>query len=308
MMEFQVPDDLDPETTLICTSCRTEYTSRYQATVCSDCGGSLMALDGTLLEPTELAYCKDCARPFEGGSGPFCGECSARRLGLTDVSSEERDRFYPEGAGSGAASASGYGQQIMRPFDTDNPYMNRLFAHELFGRVPEGCRDVLSELSTAHPDELLVTAMRVRHGQGEGGFLMVTTHFLRYVKAGRVVTFLKKDELWPLDVGIEAEGMLGPGVIRTESGHQFQIWGVKAKKFVEFVRLAQLALSWDANEDASDRQMLHDAAAMATVTTASAPGGGGGLAAELAELARLRDAGVLSDEEFAAAKRKLLDF
>ena len=305
MMEFQVPDDLDPETTLICTSCHMEYTSRYQAAVCSECGGTLMGLDGTLVEPAELAYCRDCARPFNGGSGPFCSECSARRLGLTDVSSDDRDRFYPEhsGAGAGMEYAPGH---VMRPFDTDNPYMNRLFAHELFGRVPEACRYVLNELQTAHPDELLVTAIRVRHGQGEGGFLIVTTHFLRYVKAGRIVTFLKKDELWPLDVGIEAEGLLGPGVIRTQTGHQFQIWGVKAKKFVEFFRLAQLALSWDANEDATEREMLHDAAAIATVTTASAAPAAGGLAAELAELGRLRDAGVLSDDEFAAAKRKLL--
>ena len=306
MIDFQIPNDLDPETVLICTSCRMEYTARYQATSCVDCGGQLITVGGKLVEIGEIAICEGCSRPFAEGSSSYCADCITRRPGVANPSPEGHQRD-----GAGRAHLVSAADHLRDPvtlerFATDNPYLQRLFSHELYGRVPEASRELLTTLTTAHPDERFLTAMRVRHGQGEGGFLMITTHFLRYVKAGRLVTILKKDEYWPLDWDIEAEGTLGPGVIRTATGHQFQLWGTKAQRFLEFYRLAQLAMHWTASADATDRQALHDAAAIATVTTAAASHAPVSLAGEIAELGRLRDQDLLSDEEFTAAKQKLL--
>lgn len=263
--DFKLPEDLDPETVLICTSCRAEYSNRFVGTFCIDCEGQLMARDGTLVFP-------------------------------------EADEL--EKAGASAADLVPF--EILESFETNNPYLERLFDHELYGQIPQSCLGILSELSSFDPEEKLLGALRVRHGQREAGFLMITTHFLRYVKAGRLFTVLKHDEFWPLSYDIETEGTLGPGVIRTVTGHQFQIWGMKAKKFRDFYHLAQLAFSWQATEAETQRVALHDAAALATVASVAPASGSGSLAAELASLAELRDQGVLSEDEFAAAKRKLL--
>ncbi|WP_314502817.1 SHOCT domain-containing protein [uncultured Microbacterium sp.] len=67
--------------------------------------------------------------------------------------------------------------------------------------------------------------------------------------------------------------------------------------------------------EASQQQAQIDAAAQAAAAQyaqpaapapAAAPAGGTDLVAELQKLASLKDAGILSDEEFAAAKAKLL--
>ena len=66
---------------------------------------------------------------------------------------------------------------------------------------------------------------------------------------------------------------------------------------------------------ASQQQALIEAAALAAAAQyaqpaapapAAAPAGGTDLVAELQKLASLKDAGIISDEEFAAAKAKLL--
>jgi len=64
-----------------------------------------------------------------------------------------------------------------------------------------------------------------------------------------------------------------------------------------------------AQQQAQVDEAAHAAAAQYSQPAAAAPaaaGGGVDLVAELQKLASLKDAGVLSDEEFAAAKAKLL--
>lgn len=192
--------------------------------------------------------------------------------------------------------------RVLRRFDTDNPYLQRLFAHELFGVAPDGCAELLQGIETAAPDERLITAMRVRHGLAEGGVLMVTTHWLRYVKQGRLFTAIANDDFWPLDGALDLEANLGGRpLFRTPEGKQFQVFPTiplvsrrQAKGFLAIYELTALAT------DHLNHQV--EEAALEGMATAA----GGGTAAEIKELVALRDSGALSDSEFQAAKTRLL--
>jgi Short C-terminal domain len=192
---------------------------------------------------------------------------------------------------------------VLERFDTDNPYLQRLFAHESFGVVPNGCGALLEEIETRAPDEQLVSAMKVRHGMAEGGVLMVTTHWLRYVKQGRLFTVIDNDEFWPLDGGLELEANLGGRpLFRTPDGHQFQVFPTipivsrrQAKGFLAIYKLTALA--------SVHLQGQIEDAALAGMAAAD----GAGTAAEIKELVALRDSGALSESEFEAAKARLLE-
>jgi hypothetical protein len=194
------------------------------------------------------------------------------------------------------------GGRILEKFDSDNPYLQRLFAHEAFGVVPTGCDELLSGLQTTDPEERLISALRVRHGLAEGGVLMVTTHWLRYVKHGRVLTVIANDELWPLDGSLDLEANLGGRpLFRTPDGHQFQVFPTvpivsrrQAKGFLEVYRLATLATN-----HLNARMEVAALEGMASSNT-------NGVAAEIKQLVKLRNTGVLSNDEFESAKARTL--
>jgi hypothetical protein len=100
---------------------------------------------------------------------------------------------------------------MLERFDTDNPYLQKLFAHDLFGTARDGSAALLTQLSTHVAEEQLISAMRVRHGMAQGGLLMLSTHWLRYVKQGRLLTVISNDDFWPLDGGLELEASLADG-------------------------------------------------------------------------------------------------
>jgi hypothetical protein len=193
-------------------------------------------------------------------------------------------------------------ERVLQRFETDNPYLQRLFAHELFGVVPDGCEALLQGIETAAPDERLITAMRVRHGLAEGGVLMITTHWLRYVKQGRLITVITNDEFWPLDGGLDLQANLGGRpLFITPDGNQFQVFPAipivsrrQAKGFLAIYKLAALAVvHMDREADDAAREGMVAAGARGT-------------AAEIKELVALRDSGALSESEFEAAKTRLL--
>jgi len=202
-----------------------------------------------------------------------------------------------------SASRAGAAAGVLESFETDNPYLQRLFRHEAFGVVPDGCGELLHGLQTAHPEERLVSAMRVRHGLAEGGVLMVTTHWLRYVKQGRLFTAIANDDFWPLDGSLELNAKVGDTpIFRTPDGHQFQVFpkvpvvsARKAKAFLEIYKLAMLAGA-------------HLNAELETAVMEAMASGGAvrSTAAEMSELVALRDSGALSDAEFEAAKARVL--
>lgn len=191
---------------------------------------------------------------------------------------------------------------VLQRFDTDNPYLQRLFAHELFGVVPDRSGELLQKIETADPDERLITAMKVRHGLAEGGVLMVTTHWLRYVKQGRMFTMIANDEFWPLDGALDLQAGVGSRpLFTTPDGNQFQVFPTvpvvsrrQAKAFLGIYKLAVLAC-------AHLNTQMHDAA-----LEGMASAGTGGTAAEIRELVALRDSGALSEAEFEAAKARVI--
>lgn len=194
------------------------------------------------------------------------------------------------------------GVGLLRRSATSDPRLQRLFQHEMFGVVPEGCLDAFRKLDTVVAPEALIGALRVRHGVlTEGGFLMITTSWLRYVKHGVFFTALASDDLWPLDGSLDLTAEVGSfPVFRTPDGGQFQIYPAiplvsrkQANAFLGLYRLAALAFLEDPDEDVVTQQQPPQPGPL-------------GIAGELRELADLRDSGALSDSEFEAAKARLL--
>jgi hypothetical protein len=200
---------------------------------------------------------------------------------------------------SAGTESGGSHDRVLQPFATDNPYLQRLFTHPSFGVFPNGCVEQLEAIDNVAPDEQLVTALHVGHGMLEGGSLMVTTRFLRYAKKGRL-SKSTKNEFWPLGTGLQVDAELGsPTTMVLETGHQFQIGRIplvsrrQAKGFSEVYKMVVGAGS-------------HIQGELETAAMEGMASSGGSAAAEIRELVTLRDAGDLSQEEFEAAKSRLL--
>jgi hypothetical protein len=195
--------------------------------------------------------------------------------------------------------SSGSSDRVLRPFPTDNPYLQELFSHSSFGALPNGCVEALLAINNVAPDEQLVTALHVGHGLMDAGSLMVTTHFLRFAKKGRL-SRKTANEFWPLGTGLQVDAELGsPTTMVLETGHQFQVGRIpivsrkQAKGFAEVYRLVVGA-------GGHIQGQLENAALETMAEPAKSA------AAEIKELVALRDAGDLSQDEFEAAKARLL--
>jgi hypothetical protein len=200
-----------------------------------------------------------------------------------------------EAAGAVESSNS----RVLQPFESDNPYLQRLFAHPSFGVFPKGCIEQLIGIDNVAGDELLVTGLHVGHGLMEGGSLMVTTHFMRYAKKGRL-SASTKNEFWPLGTGMQVSADLGnPSTLLLETGHQFQVGRIpivsrrQANGFFDVYKLVVGAGG-------------HIHGELETAALEGMADSAGGTAAEIKELVALRDAGDLSQQEFEAAKARLL--
>jgi hypothetical protein len=221
---------------------------------------------------------------------------SVLRLSLINEPSRRDATSDTEGPGGLARDG------VLELFDTENPYLQRLFAHELFGVAPDRCAELFRGIETVVPDERLITAMRVRHGLAEGGVLMITTHWLRYAKQGRMFTAISNDEFWPLDGALDLEAPVGGRpLFTTPDGNQFQVFPTvpivsrrQAKLFLSIYKLAALAIH-HLNTEREDSALRGLANAAPT-----------GTVAEIKELVALRDSGALSESEFDAAKARVL--
>jgi|GEM_PF-1760888 len=195
-----------------------------------------------------------------------------------------------------AEAAVGSGGRVLQPFESDNPYLLKLFAHRAFGVFPPGTPELLAGLDTVAEDEQLVAGVRVSRGLMEKGTLMVTTHWIRYASKG----MRAKDAFWELDGGLRIKTDLGyPPGFRV-GGNQFggsRVPIAGRREATDFGEIYSLVVG------AGDhiRQELHTAA-----LEGMAGSSGGGTAAEIKALVALRDAGDLSPEEFEAAKARLL--
>jgi hypothetical protein len=195
-----------------------------------------------------------------------------------------------------AAETAGSGNRVLQPFETDNPYLLKLFAHRAFRVFPPGTPELLAGLDTVADGEQLIAGVRVSRGLMEKGTLMVTTHWIRYASKGRRA----KDGFWELDGSLAIKTDLGyPPGFRV-GGNMFggsRVPMAGRKEATDFGEIYSLVVG------AGDhiRQELHTAA-----LEGMADSGTGGTVSEIKELVALRDAGELSPEEFEVAKARLL--
>jgi hypothetical protein len=183
---------------------------------------------------------------------------------------------------------------ILAPHPTENPWLSKLFAIPEYGDIPRKAVDALRSV-TPDSDEQLVGAIECQNGPMRIGWLLATTKNLRWVR--RLPT--RAEDMWPYDQKVSASS-IGPGGILHVGDLNFQCKGMfsgkSAKRFVEACRAMQQALVWES--DHTDKQVV------TAITTH--PSGGGSLAKEIQELAALHEQGILSADEFAAAKQKLV--
>ena len=183
-------------------------------------------------------------------------------------------------------------ESVLERFDTPNPWLQKLFNMPNYGTVPAVAVGLLREVSP-DSDERLLTAIKAEHGRMRRGYLLATTKWLRWIRTfpGRA------DDQWGYDYKLEYKGIsLTKAVIILGSGDQFQTYRSRAKPFVQMVNVIQQAMMWDAD---NTEQMVVDAMA----TSAPPPSS---LAEELQKLADMHQQGILTPEEFAAAKQKLM--
>ena len=200
------------------------------------------------------------------------------------MSSHPSDDAIEADVGEGEDEA----EATLGTFETDNPWLKKVFAMSAYGQAPVKAVELLREVSPDQ-EERIITALHVRHGRMKRGYLIATTSCLRFVQ-----TFPGRSEnYWGYDYKLEIAGGMGQGgVIRTQEGEQFQArWG-KVKQFRELYNAMQHASAWDAEHTPQPTP----------VVVQNAPG----LSDELEKLAGLHAKGILNDEEFQDAKRRLL--
>jgi hypothetical protein len=178
----------------------------------------------------------------------------------------------------------------LQPFETPNPWLRRVFSLPAYGKTPAGAVQALRRVSP-DPEEIVVAGLRASHnGRSRRGYLIATTTLLRWVQTFPTAS----DDFW--DYGLKVE-VTASGILQLGPGDLFQVrWGT-AKRFRELHAAMQQAVLWEADNATPQ---------VAVVETVRANGAASSIADELGKLASLRERGLLTDEEFSAAKRSLL--
>jgi len=107
-------------------------------------------------------------------------------------------------------------------------------------------------------------------------------------------------------VGTMARTAVVAGTATAVVGHSQNKQAAKQQAAADAQMQDQQMAEMQAQMDAMQAQQAQQAAPPPPPAPAAAPAAGGDLMAELSKLADLKAAGVLTDEEFAAAKAKLL--
>jgi hypothetical protein len=177
----------------------------------------------------------------------------------------------------------------LQPFETANPWLRRVFSLPAYGKTPAGAVQALRRVSP-DPDEHVVAGLRASHSRSRRGYLIATTKLLRWVQTFPTAS----DDFW--DYGLKIE-VPASGILELGSGDLFQVrWGT-AKRFRELHAAMQQAVAWEAENTTPQ---------VTVVETLRANGTASSIGDELEKLASLRERGLLTDEEFSAAKRSVL--
>lgn len=183
-------------------------------------------------------------------------------------------------------------ESILEPFDTPNPWLQKLFGMADYGKAPTVAIGLLSEVSPDR-DERLLAAVKCEHGRLRRGYLLATTKALRWIR-----TFPSRaQDSWGYDYKLDYKGIsITKAVLILGTGDQFQTYRTRAKPFAAMYNVIQEAMAWEA---AHANEMVLDAVATPAAPSAS-------LAEELQKLAALHEQGILTSEEFASAKQRLV--
>jgi hypothetical protein len=181
-------------------------------------------------------------------------------------------------------------ESVLAPFETPNPWLQKLFAMPGYGRVPAVAPQLLREVSP-DPEEKVLAAVKCEHGRLRRGYLLATNKALRWIR-----TFPNRaQDAWGYEYKLEYRGLsITKAVLELGTGDLFQTYRTRAKPFAEMYGVIGEAVAW---ENAHAAETIIDAAAQSPSSS---------LADELQKLASLHDQGVLSAEEFAAAKARLV--
>lgn len=123
----------------------------------------------------------------------------------------------------------------LQPFPTDNPYLKRIFKMKEFGRAPGRAIQVYRE-RVIDPEEKMIAAFKSKHGQYKWGYLVLTSHALRWFQ-----TLPTRDEdLWSWDdVGLN-------GSVVVCEGWQYQLKGFGAgRKFKALMLVLAQSEGWE---------------------------------------------------------------
>jgi hypothetical protein len=180
-------------------------------------------------------------------------------------------------------------ETTLEPFETPNPWLQKLFAMPSYGTVPAVAVGLLREVSPDR-DERLLAAVKCEHGRMRRGYLLATTKSLRWIR-----TFPSRGEdTWGYEYKLDYKGMgITKAVLVLGTGDQFQTYRTRGKPFAMMYNVIVEAMAWEA---AHATEAVLDA-----VTSPPAS-----LTDEIQKLASMHQQGVLTDEEFAAAKQKLM--
>lgn len=180
---------------------------------------------------------------------------------------------------------------VLAPFDTENPWLQKVFSLPAYGRVSAQAVELLREIS---PDlsERIVATLPTRHGRWRRGYLIATTRCLRYIQ----VLPTRNDDFWDYSYKLEVRGGIGlGGVIETVDGHLFQTRYGKARKFRDLYAAMQHATAWEVEN-----------APQPVVVQQAQVADGLSLSTEIERLGALLAQGLLTEQEFQAAKRRVI--
>jgi stress response protein SCP2 len=173
--------------------------------------------------PTTDTRCPTCKIPTEplGGYVVAAATASApRRPEPTPPTDEDADV-----------------EVVLQPFVTPNPYLKRLFSMKEYGRAPGNAIRVYNE-RIIDPEEHMLAAFKTRHGSWSWGYLVLTTHFVRWLPTGP----RRGEDAYDYTDRIEVD----TGVVRMDNGDQFQLKGLFAvRKFRALYQIVQQAAFWD---------------------------------------------------------------
>jgi hypothetical protein len=242
------------------------------------------------IEPLEdvaglnIVRCPLCGTAL-AGRDPVCPNC---RIGIATDGTSGRES-------TGEVGKDADQDVVIRPFETPNPYLQRIFTLEAFGSAPAAAVSLLREVSP-DDEEKLITALRTRHGSLRSGYLLATTSYLRWIQTvpGRRADYW--DYSYPIEV---VGGPMQSTVVRVVSGDQFQMRWSKAKALSEIYQYLQQAIAWEVQHQETE-------APTPRVGTTGEFARGDGLGSELERIAGLYQQGLLTNEEFSQAKERLL--